>query len=506
MLARCTSFTKHSKSKSGNGNIQEKNADDNAARYLVERSIITSTEVDRELAEISISYLCFRQISQNLPEAQLNTEVMAGTYAFYEYAVSQWTNHLLEWLPHSRPEDVLKINECLESLLDFHFTKSSQAQSLSKSMEAKLSPLESLDCYYSLAQFIVWTRKVQLGHNSRTGEELSDFPRITALIRSTMERLFETDTSKEGIVKYYGQSVFKCPHMSCHYFTEGFQNRTDRDEHIERHERAYMCLFDGCPMATIGFASKKDFEKHLKEYHDVGGDQDAFPDLYEEFQLRQRQPSTFHCTLCPKRFTRAYSLRSHLRTHTDERPFVCTVCGKAFARQNDRKRHEGLHSGEKKFVCRGDLKAGSQWGCGTRFARAEALGRHFRSEPGRVCIKPLLDEEMKERQDAWEQQRLSAITRNQEPELMGAVLNNSMSMSSEKDGGIPDALLEQYPALGGVDWNSLQAPEPSGAPFIERAPNHEQVQEQSFPITPEQYNGSASPFPAFQNGPPPPTS
>ncbi|MBE3045053.1 C2H2-type zinc finger protein, partial [Candidatus Bathyarchaeota archaeon] len=46
----------------------------------------------------------------------------------------------------------------------------------------------------------------------------------------------------------------------------------------------------------------------------------------------QKHPATFQCTLCPKRFTRAYNLRSHLRTHTDERPFVCTVCGKAFAR------------------------------------------------------------------------------------------------------------------------------------------------------------------------------
>ncbi|KAI9706318.1 MAG: DNA-binding transcription factor [Bogoriella megaspora] len=159
----------------------------------------------------------------------------------------------------------------------------------------------------------------------------------------------------------------------------------------------------------------------------------------------QKHPATFQCNLCPKRFTRAYNLRSHLRTHTDERPFVCTVCGKAFARQHDRKRHEGLHSGEKKFVCRGTLKGGSQWGCGRRFARADALGRHFRSEAGRVCIKPLLDEEAAERQRTWLEQQ-----QPQQPEMpmlqpgMGAFL--------------PAAILQQYPALAGMNWEG-PAPE-----------------------------------------------
>jgi uncharacterized Zn-finger protein len=136
--------------------------------------------------------------------------------------------------------------------------------------------------------------------------------------------------------------------------------------------------------------------------------------------------------MCPKKFTRAYNLRSHLRTHKDERPFVCTVCGKAFARQHDRKRHEGLHSGEKKFVCRGVLQSTptQSWGCGRRFARVDALGRHFRSEAGWVCIRPLLEETKRERQ-----------------------LDPS---SSEGPLTLPVALLAQYPALQDIDWGAIE--------------------------------------------------
>ncbi|CAP61217.1 uncharacterized protein PODANS_3_1720 [Podospora anserina S mat+] len=177
----------------------------------------------------------------------------------------------------------------------------------------------------------------------------------------------------------------------------------------------------------------------------------------------QKHPATFQCTLCPKRFTRAYNLRSHLRTHTDERPFVCTVCGKAFARQHDRKRHEGLHSGEKKFVCKGDLKSGSQWGCGRRFARADALGRHFRSEAGRICIKPLLDEEINERQRQWNEQRMQqAAVQGMVMQAPGMMMPPGMDpnagaypMDPNGNYALPQALLAQYPALAQMNWSDM---------------------------------------------------
>ena len=105
-----------------------------------------------------------------------------------------------------------------------------------------------------------------------------------------------------------------------------------------------------------------------------------------------RAESSYVCKMCGKAFSRPYNLKSHLRTHTNERPYCCSICGKAFARQHDRRRHEDLHSGKKRYVCGGVLKNGQRWGCGKKFARSDALGRHFKTDCGRRCIAPLYEE------------------------------------------------------------------------------------------------------------------
>ncbi|KAH6890787.1 hypothetical protein BKA70DRAFT_867405 [Coprinopsis sp. MPI-PUGE-AT-0042] len=96
---------------------------------------------------------------------------------------------------------------------------------------------------------------------------------------------------------------------------------------------------------------------------------------------QRRKEAHFPCPVpgCGSTFTRRFNLRGHLRSHTEERPYVCEWpgCKKGFARQSDCKRHQALHTAKAQTnVC---------LGCKKTFSRLDALNRHLRSDGGAEC-------------------------------------------------------------------------------------------------------------------------
>lgn len=79
------------------------------------------------------------------------------------------------------------------------------------------------------------------------------------------------------------------------------------------------------------------------------------------------------CPYCATDFTRHHNLKSHLLTHSQEKPYVCQQCSARFRRLHDLKRHTKLHTGERPHTC--DK-------CGRKFARGDALARHNKGPGG----------------------------------------------------------------------------------------------------------------------------
>lgn len=316
-----------------------------------------------------------------------------------------------------------------------------------QTFELRCEEARSKECFKNIVSLVANARQARASQEDTAS--LGELGAVLARVRLNFESMIQsgrlTTLETQSLTTYYGSNWFKCPRHLCFYFHQGFHAISSRDQHVNRHDLPFCCSHDGCSRVQTGFSTEKDLKTHLKKNHpDLESLSWKFPKVPKApapTDENGKAVARFQCTFCPKRFTRAYALKGHLRTHTDERPFVCTLCGKAFSRQNDRKRHESLHAGERKFVCKGELKHGGRWGCGRKFARADALGQHFYTDAGKICVKPVLDE------DAIERQRTRMENRNgqQATEL-------DDFRADDANDNIPATLLAQLPALATLEW------------------------------------------------------
>ena len=134
-----------------------------------------------------------------------------------------------------------------------------------------------------------------------------------------------------------------------------------------------------------------DIEPHHTVYIADGEDIDVEKDLsfkghipnskeykfyyFKKSEKDKKQYRLFECNFdnnCSKVFPSLNKFFDHLRSHTDERPFICTVegCEAAFSQQGNLKKHLEAHADIKRFSCSH---------CDKRFSKKYNLLMHLKS-------------------------------------------------------------------------------------------------------------------------------
>ncbi|KAF1379455.1 hypothetical protein PFLUV_G00176230 [Perca fluviatilis] len=82
------------------------------------------------------------------------------------------------------------------------------------------------------------------------------------------------------------------------------------------------------------------------------------------------QEGRYICQLCDKTFKTTNILRTHLKTHSDQKNFSCDLCGTSFRTKGSLIRHNRRHTDERPYRC--TL-------CGQSFRESGALTRHLKA-------------------------------------------------------------------------------------------------------------------------------
>ncbi|KAL3455110.1 hypothetical protein BJX64DRAFT_295359 [Aspergillus heterothallicus] len=233
---------------------------------LDKRPIVQKEEAYTQLRQCLV-YLSHPSCSLRGDDNDLRANIRAGHYASFDYAITHWASHLVDYLVHLEaysPEAIQVVENDIADFLRSHALEEPEDYPVNQYTKRRLRPFWDKPFYSRLARtFEYWT--------SETARQRSDIVRIIGLsriiptIRSEIEAVALDD--KEALQPFHGDNIWRCNRLNCKFFYKGFTDPRQRDEHLQEHERDVFCNVLGCPFSQVGFTSRIDLEAHKLESH-----------------------------------------------------------------------------------------------------------------------------------------------------------------------------------------------------------------------------------------------
>jgi len=305
---------------------------------------IRISSIECNLAALCLQYLtfeCFEDDANSSPT--LRQHILGGHLSLQDYVVAKWPEHvhdIVKMPQDSFPDDRDFLASNLEQALDdFYDRYGTQiyTEDVCQRARQECEVYRNRRFYENL--LYIWNHICEhqgKGFVARNDISLEALRKAVERNRKLMEDLPDWEFHSETLAGFYGNKNYKCPKLRCFFFAEGFEDAATRKKHINKHDRPFQCEVPDCTVAEIGFSSNMGLEKHNRCFH---------PDLADytmsfKKAVEPNRSAASVCHFCGKGFTRGFSLRNHIRSHTGDKPFACSECGRAFTRANDCQRHE----------------------------------------------------------------------------------------------------------------------------------------------------------------------
>ncbi|CEN61886.1 hypothetical protein ASPCAL08533 [Aspergillus calidoustus] len=263
-----------------------------ARSYLLNKNLVVESDQAYDLLRLCLVYL--NHPSCNLPftDQALTKYVQTGHYAFLDYAVAHWIGHLEDCLTHITsysPDAFQDLCHEVGEFLRNHGLDGPKC-SVSRQTQIILTPFESTIFYDQLVRgFEYWKSETTISCNRRSSTPILDLNRVIEAIRTEIESMA---LKQHDLQNFYGEGLFKCNRPYCQLFVVGFTDWNSRDQHLQEHERVFICKVPGCPASQLGFASQDDLDSHDVRCHQAPVESTAFPVYHDPASIDVKHACT----------------------------------------------------------------------------------------------------------------------------------------------------------------------------------------------------------------------